>query len=328
MKPQSTLFLMPLFLLTACQSRLTGNEGRLQFQYAADDRPLDFNKPLAVGARLDIKVVEVGRLRPVNLTFAAFDEPSVLDVVAFDGSRLTIEGAGSGNALLEVEATTPDGEPVSDNVNFNARVPEVHRLSHTCGQPGSRTQAYLTGQTVYVPFELEMASGQPVIGYGYYPVTPSSDALILDPAWKGQQFMALETERSGSVVLTSDVDGTELSLELVDASAIDDVAEPIAFVLEDIDVGDTNPFYVLPRAGGLTVCQADVPFEVRSDTPDVCTVARRDDAPLTASDAQRYEYGWFGVTGVSAGTCIYTVTYPEGAGGAGVSGQFTFTIEP
>jgi hypothetical protein len=97
----------------------------------------DFNKPIAVGARLDIEVTDVGAQLPVELSAASFDDPAVLDVVEVEGSVVTVEGKGDGGALLEVEGTTSQGETLTDSVNLLSRVPEVHRLSHTCGPLGS-----------------------------------------------------------------------------------------------------------------------------------------------------------------------------------------------
>ena len=51
----------------------------------------------------------------------------------------------------------------------------------------------------------------------------------------------------------------------------------------------------------------------------------RNTEPVETGD---HEYGWFSVTGVAEGECIYTVTYPDGNGGAGAEAQFSYTIEP
>ena len=48
--------------LTSCRSEITGNEGNLEFSYVADDDLLDFNKPLAVGASLDLRVTPAGTM--------------------------------------------------------------------------------------------------------------------------------------------------------------------------------------------------------------------------------------------------------------------------
>ena len=261
-------------LAGGCESALTGNEGNFQFRYPADDRVLDFNKPLAVGARLDLSVVDVGKQRPVSLSDAASDDPEVIAVDSFAGNVIVLSGEGDGNMLLEVEGTTADGETLTDSVNLNARVPEVLVLNHTCGAWGSRSQAYLRDQRIYVPFELEMDNGQPVIGYGYHPVTPTGPEIAIDAGHEGQQYLAIDTLSAGPVTLASDLDDTTLDLQIVAPSDLDGVDQPTAFVLEDIDVGDTNAFYVLPQAGGATVCQADVTFEVASDTPEICDVRR------------------------------------------------------
>jgi hypothetical protein len=311
-----------LLLTVACQSTLTGNEGNFQFSYDADDWITDFNKPIAVGAYLDISVREVGTFQAVELSAADYDDPAVLDVVEFEGARITVQGKGEGLALLEVEGTTASGETLTDSVNMQAKVPEVHLLWHSCG--GQMQGAYLSGQRVWVPFELQMENSQPVIGYGYYPLVADTDAAVLNAAESGQQWMAFDTSDSAGVtVLSSEIDGTELTMNVHAPSSIDDVQEPVAFVAEDIDVGDTNAFYVRPMVAGLPVCQAEVDNTVVSDTPDICTVT--DTEPVETGDK---EHGWFSITGVAEGECIFTVSYPEGNDGAGASAQFSYPIEP
>ncbi len=324
MNRRSTIHLAgaALLLTVACQSTLTGNEGNFQFSYDADDWITDFNKPIAVGAYLDISVREVGTFLAVDLIDASYDEPAVLDVVSFDGASIKVQGMGEGLALLQVEGTTQSGEVLTDSVNMQAKVPEVLALWHTCG--GQTEGNYLTGQRIWVPFEMQMENSQPVIGYGYYPLSADTDAAVLSADESGQQWMAFDTaEAAGVTVLSSDIDDTTLTLNVVTPASIDDVEEPIAFVAEDIDVGDTNAFYVRPMVAGLAVCQAEVDNTVVSDTPDICTVT--DTEPVQTGD---HEYGWFSITGVAEGECIFTVSYPDGNGGEGASAQFSYPIEP
>lgn len=59
-----------------CESTITGNEGNFQFSYPADDRVLDFNKPIAIGARLDVSVRTAGDRTAVTLSAA--DRKSVV----------------------------------------------------------------------------------------------------------------------------------------------------------------------------------------------------------------------------------------------------------
>ena len=322
----SPLALCALLTVTVgCRSRTTGNEGNFEFSYVADDRITDFNKPIAIGAMLDIEVADVGQERPVTLSAAESDDPAILEVTTFAGSSVTVRGVADGEPLLQVTGTTASGEELSDSVNLLVRAPEVLRLAHTCTT--NATGAYITNQKVYVPFELERENGQPVIGYGLYPATPSDAAgLTLDAESSNQQFMAFQTgAAAATLTLDSDIDDSSLSVTLIDAGAIDGVEAPIAFVLEDIDVGDTNAFYVRPTTGGTTVCQADIEKTVVSDTPTICDVRER-----AAADGgeSAHEFGWFEIEGIAAGTCSYTVTFPGGSGGAGTSAQFTYEIQP
>jgi hypothetical protein len=314
---------LALLVAAGCQSRLTGNEGNFVFVYDADDDYTDFNKPIAVNAFLDIEVREVGTELPVTLTSASTDDPSVLDVTGTLENVATLQGMGDGGALLSVEGTTSDGETLPDSVNLLAATPEVHKLGHTCTLDD--TAGYLVSNSVYVPFEFQKENGQNIIGYGYYPVTAQEGAVILDEAGSSQQYMLFDVGAAPAAeTLVSDIDGTSVAMTIVQASALDGVEEPIAGVIEDIDVGDTNPFYVRPTVGGTTVCQADTTKTVVSDTPAICDV-RDAAAPI---NGKSYEYGWFEIGGVSQGTCLYTVTFDAGNDGAGASAQFSFEIQP
>lgn len=319
-----------LLILIACTSRITGNEGNFEFSYVADDRITDFNKPIAVGAKLDLEVRDVGQRRPVELLAAAYDDPSVLEVLSFDGNSITVQGVGAGTALLEVEGTTANGETLTDSVNMLSAVPEVLNLWHTCDY-SLDSAAYLAGQKVWVPFDMERSNGQPVIGYGYYPVDLSSEAGALNVDEGIGSHMVVDTVSAGALVLSSQIDDTTLTMQVIDAAQIDGVQEPIAGVVEDIDVGDTNLFFVRPMFGELIVCQADLTKQVVSDTPDICAVEDRDSKEASedsTAENSEYETGWFAVEGLAEGACQFTITYPDANGGQGVSAQFSYPIEP
>lgn len=308
-----------------CQSVITGNEGNFRFSYDADDRVFDFNKPIAVGAFLDLRVTDVGDDGPIALTEATSDDDAVLEVTAFESNRLTVNGTGDGETVIRVKGSRDGGEELSDSVNLMARVPDVHEMRHTCG--GDGPTAYLTASTAYVPFEFQRTNGQPVIGYGYYPVSISDPGTTLDETFMSQAYMKLSLGGPGVVTLTSAIDESTLALDLITADEITGARQPIAFVIEDIDVGDRNPFFVHPRAGDRTVCQADLSYAVASLTPDLCAVRAINPFAAPGSD-QGKEFGWFEIEGVAAGTCRYTVAFPAGNGGAGTLDEFEYPIQP
>jgi hypothetical protein len=317
-----------LVAAVACRSVTTGNEGNFRFSYVADERIFDFNKPIAVGASLDMDVTSSGDDSPIELESVESSDTAVMEAELNGGNSLTVTATGDGNVLISVKGTGPEGE-ATDSINLNARVPEVHKLGHTCQNFNgidATEYAYLVDQPVYVPFEFEMSNGQPVIGYGYYPISIDAGAM-LDESHQGSQYMRLDLDALGLTTITSDIDGTTLQLNVIEHGDIDGVLQPFAFVLEDIDVGDVNPFYVLPSAGGRPVCQADTVIEVASITPDICDVRLANSLAGDTSD-QGKEFGWFEVEGIAAGLCEYTVTYPNENGGAGATETFAYDIEP
>lgn len=311
-----TASLMAMTVVAGCLSRTTGNEGNLTFSFAADDNLLDFNKPIGVGARLELTVRESGNNRGVTLLDAKFDDES-LGVISFDGNKIIVEGLAEGNAELQVDAELRDGTVVSDSVNLLARVPEVLKLNHTCSD--DREALYLTGQRILVPFDMERSNGQPVIGFGLYPVSfDPADALTLDESIAAQQFMHLDTsETAQTVTLKSDIDDTSLTLKLTDPADIDG-AELIADFRALVDVPAI--YYALPTVGGQRVCQALTDPTVTSDTPEVCEVTRPEDN--TDPAAPDNELGFIRVLGKQVGVCSFTVTYPE----SGASTQLSVDI--
>ncbi|MEZ4320091.1 MAG: hypothetical protein R3F61_21455 [Myxococcota bacterium] len=330
--PKLAAVAIAILASVACKSVVTGNEGNFRFSYLADEAFLDFNKAIAVGAKLDVNVTQVGDDQPVGLTDAAAEDPAVFGTEITGANIVTITGLAEGNTELQVKGTNTSGEEQTDSVNLRVLVPDIHRMRHSCQNFNgveATDYAYLTGQSVYVPFDFEANANsgtEPVIGYGYYPIQIDGPAT-LDASFQGSQYMRIDMGAPGSVTFTSDIDASTLDLTIVDEADIDGVLQPIAFVLEDIDVGDVNPFYVLPSAAGMPICQADVTLAVASTTPDICDVRLANSLAGNGSD-QGKEFGWFEIEGVAAGMCEYTVTYPTGADGAGATQAFTYEIQP
>ena len=313
-----------LFLANgACESAVTGNEGNFLFSYPADDRVFDFNKPIAVGAFLDMEVKDAGDRSDIELSSAKTEDTSVLTVESTDGNSVTLKAVGEGETSLTVEGTTQGGEAQSDSVNLLARVPEVHTLRHTCGATEAEA-AYLTGQQIYIAYEFEMSDGQPVIGYGYYPVTPSIASMVVDESFKGSQFIRFDLSGTGTGTLDSDLTSSSLGVRIVGETDLDGVEEPVSFTGEDIGVGSTKLFYVRPTTAGMPVCQALTPVVVHSDTPSICTVTLQEGLAGDL-DAGGKEHGWFALKGLTTGNCLYTVEFPHGTA---ATAQFSQQVQP
>lgn len=287
--------------LSGCQSRTTGNEGELVFSYVADDELLDFNKPLAVGALLDIEVRRAGSNRPVTLQNAEIR--TFFQLVTFSGSRLTIRAVAPGNALLEVDAITAEGERVTDSINLLTRNAQALRLSHTCVDEG--VGRYLINSRILIPFELEDIDG-PIIGYGLYPVRLSNPtALLRDTSIRAQVFLHYDTSSTPSpITIRSEIDDTTLMVTTIAPTDIDGAEILVGNAVQRTGVGDRHAYFALPTVQGGRVCQSTLTKTVESLTPEVCRAEDR------AAPVGNSESGWLWITGLQAGVCRVGVSYP------------------
>jgi hypothetical protein len=318
------LHVLSFVLLAACQSKITGTEGNLSFAYVADDDIRNFNKPIAVGAKLDLTVTEVGTDKKVELQAAKADPETVLRAASFSGNTVVLEGKGSGSALVSVEAKVPSGTVVKDSVNMLARAPEVLKLAHTC--TADNEGRYLVGQDVWVPFDLEMKNGQAVIGYGYFPVDVlPATAMTLDLTSRDQAFLHIKTGATkGSVTLQSKIDSTTIKVSLVEQGDADGaLANPLS--PKEIEVGKTLGVHVLPTVSGKPVCQARSEVTVATGTPTICTAVLASGSTGATANPQN-EWGFVNVTGKAVGKCTFNVTHVKGKAGAGVTTPITVDI--
>ncbi len=302
-----------------CESAITGNEGNFRFSYPADDAIFDFNKPIAVGARLDLRVSDGA---PVTLVDVATEDPGVLEVVAFEEDTLTVAAVSDGNTRIQVKGEGRDGEVKTDSVDMMARTAERIVLRHRC-LPEADTAAYLVGSPIAIGFDLMLANGDPVIGYGYYPVEPTAEGMVqLDPTNTSSTLIRLDTLGTGMVQLRSTIDDTTLTLVLVEEAALDGMDEPQPWLQSEVRAGETVLFTVRPASGGVPVCEARATLEVATSTPAVCAIrVAEDPAGETLDIADRT---WFEIEGLSAGTCSYTLYFPA----SGLSMDFTQPIVP
>jgi hypothetical protein len=309
-----------LLAVTGCQSTITGNEGNLEFSYAADEQYRDFNKAIAVGAKLDLAVRVAGTHESVEIVEASTDNEQVLKVVGKMGYQFTVQGIGEGSALITVKVKSASGETLTDSVSMHTRVPDTLKISHTC--TAESEAFYLTDHDIVLPFDM-LEDNEPVIGYGYFPATIAPDgALQIDQTSKDQQFLHL---RSASVAttatMTSTVDSAHLTFRIVAPAEISGAAF-YSTQQPDTNIGSTVTYHVLPVVGAKPVCQAQTPMQATSLTPDICQVS------ASATGNTDNEHGWILVTGKAAGRCDFSVSFSQGANGAGASTTLSVQIVP
>ncbi len=310
---------------TGCVSKVTGNEGNLTFQYPADDSLLDFNKPIAIGAKLDIMVREVGGNNPtVELSGATSDDPKVLAVRSFQGHTFVLEGIGDGSAMIEVTAKTSDGSIVKDSVNMLSRAAEVLKMRHYC--TSESLGHYLVDQDIWIPYDLERKNGQSVIGYGYHPITIApAAALAINQTDKDQvhfRFHTAATPQNAS--LTSTIDSAKLSVQLHTQGEIDGAIMDGGDAANKAQVALTHFVLIRPTFGGAPICQANADFTAETTTADVCTVTALT-AKRTGKDIET-GYGWIQITGKKVGKCNFNVSFTKANDGKGLVAPFEVNV--
>jgi hypothetical protein len=306
-----------LLLVSACQSNLTGNEGNFVFSYTADDAVGDFNKPIGVGASLEIQVTTVGSRLPVNLSAVTSSDTEVLEVTGTATNSFVVHGLNPGTSLIEIEADTLDGV-TTDSVNLLAAAPDVVKLYHSC-EPDERTALYQTETSVLIPFDLEKANGQPVIGYGLHPVeiTPAAGGVLDETSLDQANLHVVLGSTAGEVTVSSTIDDGTLNLNVVSPGAIDGAAfNPLSTDGTEVVVfeGETRFVHVFPTVADVRICQSNVTMSAESKTPELCkaTVATNLEETTFVNESL-----WVKIEAVAFGTCIFGVTFPEGADGVG-----------
>lgn len=314
-------------VLSGCVSETTGKLGNLTFSYPTDDEVLDFNKPIAVGARLELRVRDAAERdrSPIELTTVESSDPSVLEVVSFSGDTITLEGKGDGSAEISVEAQFDNtGEIKPDAVDMRAATPDEVKLWHEC-RPQSETYGiYQQGTDFRVPFDLKLDDGNDVIGYGYYPVELSPDTLLtLDENEESQTWLFLNgADMAGAGEIASSLDSAVLDVELVPVSDFDGIERA-----SDRKVGLDEDTAVLhrPTVVSVPVCQSKADFSVGNLTPDICDAERASNIEDVA-DTFYTGTGWVSIRPKERGTCRYEVNYPDANGGTGLTQELSVDI--
>lgn len=312
----------------ACTSQTTGDLGNLEFYYVADDEVGNFNKPIAVGAKLDLFVRDAGAGgdRDVSLEAASTDDEGIAKISEFSGNKMIIEAVSDGSFEITVSAkVNSSGEVEEDKVDMLVRTPEVLELRHTCGESGGNKGYYLAGSDIYIPFELRLEDGQNVIGYGVYPME-NTEGLTRDESHVGSQYVKYQAaDAPGTTTISSTIDETTLDVELIEAGSIDGM---VLGADEDIDLklDQGNLRYVLPTIGGSPVCQARTEFKAISNNPENCSVK----VVLEPGDFANVDYtgsGWLEIEGLAKGDCAVSVSIPAANGGEGVTQEFNFEVD-
>lgn len=232
-------------------------------------------------------------------------DPEIFAASISSGGTVTLTALAPGETSITVRSTDGPSGSYEAVVTLVAQAPDVHVLGHIC-EAGDQA-VYLAGRPARLASTLHVgnASAAPLLGFGA-PVTVTGPGS-LDTSYKQHGLLQVDTTGPGTLALTSDIGGTSVALELVEAATLDAIAEPVIApsAEPELSFGDAVPLDVLAvmrvtvTAGGKPLClQADVDVRVTSNTPEICEVAGSRGA---------YVFG-----SLAVGTCSYTVALTDG----------------
>jgi hypothetical protein len=298
--------------VTGCYSKATAYDGRFTFAYASMVEHDNFVKPIAPGAKLDIRAFENGTQNELTMKSARSSRPGVVAVLAVKDHSVVLYGKEPGVAEIEVTAADANGKELTDKIFFHVAKPATHTLEHACTEEPEAV--YVRGEEVVIHHSLATSDKRPVIGFDYAPVrVEPAAALDLEqqPQAGGYYLFRAGSPRS-RVTLRSTIDEKTLSLRIVDRK---DLKEASLVVGDRMLVGGGGYAVAIVRAGDAPLCNQTALTKARSLTPDVCSVtAKLDEDP--DKDTNREQIAR--ITALAFGVCKFEVTLPELAGGRGI----------
>jgi hypothetical protein len=300
--------------LAGCYSKATGHDGKLTFAYASGVEVENFVKPIAPGAKLDVVAFANGTDDELTVTSAKSSRPDVLAVDAVRRGRVVVRGVSEGVADLEITARDGAGGTLVDRMFFHVRTPAVHRIEHACTEDPDAV--YVAGEPIDVFHGLATNDKRPVVGYGYAPVAiEPRGALDLVAQPQGSPVYRFRAAKASKVRIRSSVDGSALSLDVVDRR---DLKDGSLSCFGDCKLIEGRSTYVFARVrhGEHPLCNQSALTKAKSLTPETCSVTARLDDDPDARDENKDQLAL--VKGLKFGVCKYEIVLPELDGGRGL----------
>lgn len=325
------LTITSLLTLSACTASTPGQEEQLEFSYTSNSP--SFDRLLAVGAKLDLSVSDLER-SDVVIERVQSDDEEVLKASIGPDNKVIVEATGEGRAKLTIRASTNNFErSLTDTVEIVTRVPQVVKVSHSCEGMSEDISLdegyYLKGQTIELPYKVQLKDGQNLIGYGYNPIEFDNTTTKLASVDFVSAKLKVELgDVAGKVKLTSPFDPSLLQiLNIVEAAQIDGAHLELQ---EPVSTAESSFAIVRPALAGIPLCKTSLTFTLTTLTPEICEVNTFNDLLALESPDEDIildgEFGWIDIKGKVVGDCKFTVNYPQGAEGAGVSAELSVAV--
>jgi hypothetical protein len=317
------LALSTLFLLACGDGRAAqeGELGNLTFTFPVADGQEDFDRPIALGARLRLRVEgrEGEDANVERIEAATVDPETVLSAQRSQvrPDELILTAREQGTATVTVDAALSGVSAArTDRVSFRVRPVSSISLEHQCTQ--SRAAAYLTNQPITLGYARFDAERRRMIGEGACEVDVTPEAGIDRTRCDEATLEVPPIADPGPYVVGSSRSARNGSLNRLDLNIVDPQILDFDPIQETLEEGRSREVELLPRTPDWDVC-TPLEFQVFILTPDVC---RGDDTNSDRFTVFRDEDNRIDLRGLRAGTCEFEVSLPA----LGVQDAWLFTL--
>ncbi|QDG52158.1 hypothetical protein FIV42_15825 [Persicimonas caeni] len=252
-------------------NRHTGEHGQIVFEYYSLEDHTNFNKPIIEGGRVELFLYEVGDEAPLDVIAATSLAPDTAVVDGHVANLVVVHGLAPGRARFEVRAVDEDGEVhvdtlamrvdrartirmygddasvfngASDSSDTHIAMAKLAAETHLMDEEdweddeddededdAVQRLTFETGDRVEIPWTRYSATGEPLIGYGAYPIAidPPNAAKLHDRLTDDDAFTLFmpEEPQTFEVVPAAGYEGDRLVIEVVEEDIVEETAEHI-----------------------------------------------------------------------------------------------------
>jgi hypothetical protein len=251
-----SLILAMVGLFAGCDlNRHTGHHGQLVFEFYSDKDTYNFNKPIIEGGYLDLFLYDVGEERPTEVQTAVSLDPDIARIEGHVANLVVVQGLAPGRARIEVRAVDEDGLVRPDTIAVRVDKPQTVRFdeSHAHVVNGASTSigvhgpydpdeddeadedeaeatvVFQTGARVEIPWTRTSANGEPLVGYGVFPVAvaPAGAAKIHDRLTEDDSITLFMPDEPQTFELGPAIGyrGDRLLIEVVEPDSVDEAVD-------------------------------------------------------------------------------------------------------
>ncbi len=309
---RATLLGLITTLGLGCEARQTGDRGELIFSYSAWDDVTNFDRPIAAGAALDLRVTRVlDEEQPLHIKRARMSPAPVARVAGVVAHSARVIGLKPGTARLRVRARDEGGALVWDSVRLRvAQVAHV-TLSHPCDvtEEQQRAPLYLAAASpARLNVSMRSARQEPLRGWGLAPlqltVSPAGAATLSDRAEEEGVIDVTIAPDAQRLSITSALSQDKLDYHVITPAALDGIR--LAPFLSDSLIaleGEVSSLRFEALSQGQALCHGQAPVQVRSVTPERCSVTSASDDGADGGEAITSQDGRVQVRALRFGLC-------------------------